>query len=680
VVLKRLEIKRFKCHRHRVVEFSPGLNVIRGPNESGKSSLREALLFALFGNPTSQSEAIQRLTTWGAKEAFELKLEYWDAAGRLCQLRKDFAGKKVFLLRGEESLQTPKGVQNEVGEALGIENEEFFTLCASLDVRSLAHFDPKTTRRVGQQMVAGMLTGTANGTDILQTIKQLEEALKDLRKGLSGQAKSPGPLKAAREEWIRAQAAWQSEEQNLQARQGRQNELEKITAEVERLEEHLQNLDALLEANRKMNEAEQRLSVLKQADNRFDEALRRRRQWEEEFNTLDRGLAADPVAGFTREQIQEMDACQEKLSGPAPADDAKLPNSGLWFFAGAALFLLGWVLVWKWTAAGLLAILGGALAAVFCWRSWREARTAWQQRRRDQEGQRSEWTRRLQSFLDRARAANAAGLHQRWVDLQEPLARRRVLEQQLREAPTDESSWQEVRREIRLVQDQLQAPETAGRRLTPIEVTARERERKQASAALEEKRRQRERLRVLLEHDASSSDRLRECEEKSASWQERIAYLEARERVGQIALEAMVQARDQTLHPEREVLQTRAGELLGIFTGGRYRRVRVSEDDLISRVYVPASGRWEDPQLLSQGTQDQFYLSLRLALADILAGGKRIPFFLDEPLAAFDPERQALALDWLRKLAPDRQILFFTCRPDYDTIGHNVIVLGQAEE
>lgn len=50
--LTTIHIENFKRHKDLKIEFAAGLNVIRGPNYSGKSSVLEAILFALGGSTT----------------------------------------------------------------------------------------------------------------------------------------------------------------------------------------------------------------------------------------------------------------------------------------------------------------------------------------------------------------------------------------------------------------------------------------------------------------------------------------------------------------------------------------------------------------------------------------------------------------------------------------------------
>ncbi len=65
---------------------------------------------------------------------------------------------------------------------------------------------------------------------------------------------------------------------------------------------------------------------------------------------------------------------------------------------------------------------------------------------------------------------------------------------------------------------------------------------------------------------------------------------------------------------------------------------------------------------LSTGTADQIYLALRLAVcALILPEENPCPLILDDALTNFDDTRAHLALDYLRDMAQERQILLFTC-------------------
>ncbi len=117
-------------------------------------------------------------------------------------------------------------------------------------------------------------------------------------------------------------------------------------------------------------------------------------------------------------------------------------------------------------------------------------------------------------------------------------------------------------------------------------------------------------------------------------------------------------------------LQTRFSPALGehaasIFTnltGGRYNRV------LLDRSMMPSAQ--EADQLfpheagqLSQGTADQLYLAVRLAICEmVLPPEKAVPILLDDALVNFDDQRMAAALDYLLAFSAGRQVLLFTCQ------------------
>ena len=64
---------------------------------------------------------------------------------------------------------------------------------------------------------------------------------------------------------------------------------------------------------------------------------------------------------------------------------------------------------------------------------------------------------------------------------------------------------------------------------------------------------------------------------------------------------------------------------------------------------------------LSEGLQDLCRLSLKLAIFDAMFPEKNGVLFLDDPFCHFDDEKGKKGLELLRKLAEDRQILYFSC-------------------
>ena len=108
-------------------------------------------------------------------------------------------------------------------------------------------------------------------------------------------------------------------------------------------------------------------------------------------------------------------------------------------------------------------------------------------------------------------------------------------------------------------------------------------------------------------------------------------------------------------------LNEKTAEIFSNLTGGRYEKVMVDKEYAIQA--KPKAGGYHEWKYLSSGTTDQAYLSLRLAMTELITdNGERLPLMLDDVLLQYDAERAENALEYLKKYAQNAQILFFTCR------------------
>jgi uncharacterized protein YhaN len=110
-----------------------------------------------------------------------------------------------------------------------------------------------------------------------------------------------------------------------------------------------------------------------------------------------------------------------------------------------------------------------------------------------------------------------------------------------------------------------------------------------------------------------------------------------------------------------ETLQEASGYLERL-TQGRYCRVWTPLGEHALRV-DDAEGNSLPVEVLSRGTREQLFLSLRLALASSYARrGATLPLILDDVLVNFDAERAKAAAAVLRDFAAaGHQLLVFTC-------------------
>lgn len=92
-------------------------------------------------------------------------------------------------------------------------------------------------------------------------------------------------------------------------------------------------------------------------------------------------------------------------------------------------------------------------------------------------------------------------------------------------------------------------------------------------------------------------------------------------------------------------------------TNGRYQEVKMDEN---LNIKVLRDYDYIDFEKLSAGAIAEVYLALRITIADILNGTKTLPLILDDAFVLYDDERLEATLRELSHIA-DRQILIFTC-------------------
>ena len=130
-----------------------------------------------------------------------------------------------------------------------------------------------------------------------------------------------------------------------------------------------------------------------------------------------------------------------------------------------------------------------------------------------------------------------------------------------------------------------------------------------------------------------------------------------RHAAARLATHAIERHRDRMQDP----LVLRASELFKLATGGAFSRLAPDYDknEQPTLAAVRASGETVAVAALSEGTRDQLFLALRLALLETRAG-EPLPFIGDDILASFDDERTGCALELLADFGTRSQTILFT--------------------
>lgn len=122
-----------------------------------------------------------------------------------------------------------------------------------------------------------------------------------------------------------------------------------------------------------------------------------------------------------------------------------------------------------------------------------------------------------------------------------------------------------------------------------------------------------------------------------------------------------------------------AGRHFAALTAGRYERLTVDEDkDGRMLLVAQRDDRSECPiSALSEGTQDQLFLALRIALIEAhAASSEPLPFIADDLLVNFDDERATAAIRLLAELGRTTQVILLS---HHDHVASIASRMGTAE-
>lgn len=673
-----LRVQRFRRHRRAIFRFAPAFNVVVGPNEAGKSALRDALRLVLFGNPESSSHRQEATPSWGDGRPPVLELVFEVPEGRF-ELVKDFAAGSVLLRGGGRTWERPRQVQEAIYRAVGFRSERAFS--------ATAHVRQAELQQIGERDVAIQLGRIVTGSDedAARALRSLSRALEELERGLARPASNPGRLKRleTRAEELKHQA--DALRRGVEEARRLQDQVVQLRQRLSQVETDLQDRIQLLEANRQIQQAQERAEQLRrEVQARKDlldrlagveEQLARTRQELEQVPDVEQAVVERVEAALAR--AEGLESQLDRLAAEGEPLQVPKPRVWPWIAFAAAVVLAAWP-----GAAAAWRVVFAAAAAAAAWAGWRD----WQRRERARaqvearSRERQRWAEQIRTqavqLRDQARRhlseVGAASLEQlkEWASRRQKLeADLQSLHQRYRDALGDRDP-EKLQDELRAYAADLHAQlaflasdVARGKSLLPLEVQRLQREVEALHQQQVQLRDELSRLETRLQ-TAPDGESLLRAEEELSAVREELERLQRRRRALRVALEVLEEAKAAVEVPARRAVEDRAGQFLARLTGGRYTRVRVppGQDTLRLEVWSEEAQSWLAPEepFLSRGTVDLVFLAARVALVDVLASSVRPPLLLDDPFVTFDPERRRRALDWLRELSQERQVLLFT--------------------
>lgn len=713
--ITRLALRDFRRYRELEIPLSPGLTIVHGPNEAGKTTVQRAIELALTRKVTSGGADIDALRSWDAGDddrpviSLEFEIDDEEKGPRTGTLEKAFRGQKgtVRLEVDGQTITDPTLADQALAELTGIPSEAFFRSTASIRHQELADLD--RDEAVLRDRLQASISGADRGTS--RARRKLERALYELNtKG----AKNPGRLKVAEEAVEQARLAVEQGELALAQLERDRDTLSSARERRAETEASLAERRSLLE---KARQAERLTAERVSAQERFERYRQAVTVSEELAGLHGSHPSANPLPVLEQivirlrgldARIRELRAAlagEVEVSFEVPPEPTWRPLSrialglvGLGLlvavlaFAGRQLAILDLGTTPE-LIGGVAAGIGFILAFVALWlrrsdRMQTELRDVEIDRRLRGRSEMEQELRLAEADtvkqlavleLDDIAAAEALlAAETEHVGRIERLAAQ--LEGLIGNEPPDVLPAKRDAAALE-VEQKTHALEALG----PIAKEPRARERlevevRDLEAGLERARDDEANARARVEANAVDAEQVAGHAERLDGWREQLAAFQRKARVYERTLREIEAAEQATMKTATRFLERQMVGDVDRITAGRYRRIAVDDRTLDIRLHAPEKGDWVDVRSLSQGTLDLVYLAARLGLVRLVTGDRRPPLIFDDPFVTLDDDRARRALELLREIARDFQVIYLTTSDRYHAAADSVVELAGPTE
>jgi len=695
---------------HQTLELKPGLNIIEAPNEWGKSTWCAFLVAMLYGIDTkarSTQTALaekERYAPWSGA-LMEGKMELcWN--GRDITIERRTKGRLLLgefrAYETESGLDVPELTASNCGmELLGVERSVFlragFLRMSDLPVTQ----DDALRRRLNNLVTTGDESGA--GEKLAQTLKDLKNKCRSSRGGLLPQAEAE---RNKLEEQLHTLQDLNTQAQHLK---DRQQELEKW---IEKLENHkvaLQFAQAkeetqhIQEAMALHNTAQEQLKAqTKRCSNlpSAEEAERTRtglQRLHNESMSLQmeqqmlpgaptqpaclkcfEGVRADAAISQAKADTAEALENQKKKKSQKTILAVGIVLLTLAILAAAGGFLLTEMKLPLLIAGGGCAALGLALLLLGSVQKKKAAAAIAGLCAKYETEEIARWLILAEEFAQ-GQAAFEQELFAHQEMMAEFMQRLEKLLAQLQELTGGEAigvcleKWDAVAKEWKILADMQRDFQRTQSQIAALQAMAKdvpaptqpdeltqtlpETDALLNNAAFEQKQNQMRLGQYQGQADALGQESV--LRQKLKQVRARIEKLEETYQALEIAQQALSTATNELQRRFAPRISKRAQELFEKLTDGRYRKVALTED-LSVHTGTEEENTLRPSLWRSDGTVDQLYLALRLAVAEELTPDA--PLVLDDAMVRFDDKRLAVALDILEEMADNKQVILFTCQ------------------
>jgi len=697
--LTSLTLENFGKFENFECSLTPGLNIIKGGNETGKSTLVEAITALLFCDPGSSCENIMTSKTWGSSKPLVMKANISDK-DFLGIIEKDFDSGLTKLV--DENQAVPADDKDKIFEiitgSIGFRSAELYEATSCVKQGKITQIGGSVEEI--KDNLGSLVTGGEEDLAASEIIARIDKRICDIT---GTDENNPGLL-----------MKYEHEQNNLDYN------IEKIIREVNNLKnwrsslaqmkiaytnvvDDLQCKKKQLEDSSKAEETQQELKRVLSEKNETAEKLEKIKSTSIKINELtELRSQVIEVSSEDSERIEDLESTikylrpkQKELETDIEScqkawDNFKI-NPGILGWMVISLGIFGFSVVdymmlltgycFDLGAVGLVSLMASMVILSRANQKktfLKEQLNSNSKKLEDTKENINQMSEELKNLLANYKISSASEVHQAsWKrsDLNKQLDSEKQHYSNLLEGYSEE----EIEIQLQNLEKDISDNEAFLKNNVPLESAELERM-KLIVTQLEEQYN-------TLENEIKSLNRLIETaeggfellgsylERKEAASSKKINLVEELATLS-LTKECIEKARQNVMISTLELLEKRTSEILQIITNDKYNKVRFDKSSLQFEVFSEMKKGWVNPHReLSKETVEQIYLTARLAMTEILVNDVSPPIILDDPFSSFDQERRESTMKLLKQMSENRQILLLTTDDEYDRWADNTVQL-----
>lgn len=675
MLIRKLFLDYFGCFHNYEIDLQPGINLIYGHNEAGKSTIHTFIKGMLFGierargrASASKDDIYSRYLPWDYPGAYRGSMDIM-VGDREYRLHRSFhANDKCFTVTDLETGREVKLTENHISEIVPGLTESAFKNTVSIE-QLKASTDAELASAL-RNYIANLSIAKSNEVNVSKAIEYLTLQIKSIEASVDPAERKA--LEAAiqegeeKERTLEKLTLWQKEILNEKERLEKEQQIQNLTVDGEELL-RIDQLPAILEKYHYFQELTGQLSQIEVKQTEWKgQAVMLEKEQSASASLTEDGNTAKELSTGAQEQARILEDLQREK-----ADIISRVRRKRWIcmgLSGLTAFLSMFIhrFQTKGILIGAILFLAGFLGASSLTKGGRRKQKELAVNEEEEAKGQAEILEKL-SAIYAVHHVNSyeellkkqAGAIRISYELENVRKQSELLRQQ--EGRLEDSRdvvYEEIMKYMQYFIKEEELTEEAMLRLTE-EIHRRKQQQKQRK---EETSQKLEANRLRMERLKWEIAKLEKNEEELLKNKERYAKLEQLQKENQLELEAIRLALTTIRELSIDIhdsfghqLNMAVSDLIAKVTNQKYLDLKVDEK---LDIKVGWNGAYIPFERLSAGTIDQIYLSLRLAVSDLLLGKNAMPLLLDDSFALYDEDRVRAALQQLSKR---QQVILFSC-------------------